>query len=224
MAALPKKYIKKYGISKQAWRAFKNKTLSGGRKKKSTTKKKVNVMARKKRKTTAKKTRRRVITQSVRMAAPRRRRRASVMTNRYMNALINSGVVGAGAIGSTLLVNKTPFIADLKPWQKALIQVGIGVFGIPFVKSPMLKKAIGGATVGGAISLIIPLMPEGFSFYSGGAAAAPTPVSGRPFTNQELKEMQSMGIPIDTPKSNSMGAILNLNTMGRGTRSYANSY
>jgi len=222
---LPKKYIKKYGgINKKAWRAFKNRTLSGTTRKK----RKVTVMKRRKRRAAPKK-RRRVVTASVRMGARKktaRRRRVTIMSNRYMNALINSGAVGVGAIGSTIAMNKLPFVNTLTPWQKALIQVGIGVFGIPFVKNPMLKKVVGGATVGGAISLLIPFMPEGFSFYAGGPVL-PVATSGRPFTPSELTEMTAMGIPINTPgyKSNNMGAILNLNTMGnRGSRSYAKAY
>jgi hypothetical protein len=198
MARLPKKYIKKYGgINKRAWAAFKRKALSG--KKKSAVKKKS--VAKKVSRKPAKKTIIRTIKiGAVKMAKKRKytkkrkyrrlgqARRFRLVTGKTMNALVDGAVVGGSAIGSTWVLNMIPWIKDQTSWMKALIQAGIGAVGVGMVRNPWGKKAMAGMIAGGAISLAMPFMPEGFKF-SG----------GRAFSANELQELQTMGVPYSIP-------------------------
>ena len=195
---LPKRYIKKYGISAKAWREYRKGTLSGGAKKK---KKAVKKKAVKKavRKTTTKK---RTLTKSVRgnimakkrtykkrkkskskrVGAPRAMR---LISGKTVNAITDGVLVGGGAVGSTFALNMIPFVKEQNAWIKAAIQAGVGVLGMGMFKNAYVKKLMAGSVAGAAISMIIPLMPESFKF-----------AGGREFTEDELLELQQMGIPV----------------------------
>lgn len=196
---LPKKYIKKYGISAKAWREYRKGSLSGAakkstKKKKAAPKRKVKVtrktitksvrtgastMARKKRKYTKRKKRTR------RLGASRKMRLLSPKT---FNAITDGFLVGGGAVGSTFALNMTPFVKDQKAWIKALIQAGVGVLGMGIFNNAYAKKLFAGSVAGAAISMIIPFMPDSFKFAGSDA---------RDFTEEELMELQSMGIPVE---------------------------
>ncbi len=137
--------------------------------------------------------------------APKRRKR-TLMMNRTFNALIKGSIVGLSALAGLFIVNKTPWIKDQKAWIKSLVQAGLGVVTIIFVKNPLVKIAGTGFISGGAISMAMPFMPEGLAFAGAG---------GRPLTRAELQEMQSMGVPADI-----MGKPIDINelsVMGRGS-------
>lgn len=198
---LPKKYIKKYGVTKAAWKAYRRGALKGtattaaGRKKKRRVKRKTA-----KKRTTAKKT----VIKSIKIGgkttmakrkyrrrkrrAPRRygARRMRLITGKTTKAIMNGGVIGGTAVLSTFILNKVPWVKDQSGWIKAAVQAGAGVLLLGMAKNEWVKKFGAGAITGGAISLIVPFMPEGFKF-----------AGGRKFTEEELLELQTMGIPID---------------------------
>lgn len=234
MARLPKKYIKKYGgITKRAWSAFKRKTLSGGtsggtatattgkrRKRRTTSKKRLLSTIRSGGTTMAKRRRKRATTKrrytprravSVRVGA-RRRRRTGILSNRTANVLMNGAAVGTGAVGSTWLINMVPFVRDLSPWVKALIQAGGGVVGITMFRNVWGKKLASGAIVGSAISLLLPYMPESFKF-SG----------ARQFSAAELDEVRT-GVPYSITPSPAASMGVPFTISGRGSRNYAGGY
>ena len=230
---LPKAYIKKYGISKAGWAAYRRGALSGAKKKKKVAKKKTTKRktstkkpttrrpAVAKKKTTKKKTNKR-ITASV--IGKSRRRKAALISDRTMRMLVDSGVIGGGALGTTLLVQSLPMVKDLRTWQKALIQALIGVFGITFVRNLMLKKAFSGSIVGSAITLLMPFMPKGFSFLPGVTAG------GRPLTREEMIELTAMGsenemgIPKRMGKPVKMGNRYTSMGVGYGMRQKRGAY
>lgn len=183
MAGLPKKYIKQYGISKAAWRAYRASKRRGGS----------SVSGRKKtmkRKTTSRKpARRRTITQSVRMG--RRPSVRSLVSQKNIRTIIDGITIGGGTIGTTLLVQKTPWVKDRASWVKALIQAGGGSLGVAMFKDPTVKKLFMGSIVGAGISLLMPLMPEGFKLAG----------SGRELSADEMEELATMGAIMNTPMS-----------------------
>ena len=224
---LPKKYIKKYGVSKKAWDEFrKAKKRAAAKRKKSV--KKVSKKKSPKKKVSKKKTapkkqaKKKVSRTPKKKSSPkkgvkkmaknkkkagsksRKSRRVTLLGNRTMNALINGGVIGGAAVGSTWIINMIPMVKDQASWIKALVQAGIGIGGMTFSRQLMVKKLFSGFIAGGAISLILPYMPEGFQF-------------GRSFSNDELRQLQDgrAGRPI------SMGRPVSFS--GRGNRSYAKS-
>lgn len=215
---LPKKYIKKYGLTKKAWAEFKKARKKVGRKIKRVVKKvtKKRKVLKKGHNPTYKKGVRKVAKKRKTASKYPRRRRATLLTNRTMNAVVNGGIIGGTAIGSTWIVNMIPMIKDQASWVKALAQAGIGVMGLTFSRDLMVKKAFSGFIAGGAITLILPFMPETFKF---GA--------GRALTTPELRELQ-MGsrynsLANKTGKPVSVGKPVSI-TMGRGTRGYTRTF
>ena len=210
---LPKKYAK-MGF-KEGWKQYKKSLRqrgSGTAKKKAATKKtmgksttrtiikKVYSKPKTKKGTTMKKA------VSKKMGKAPARRKRTLMMNRSFNAVIKGSIAGLAAIAGLFIVNKTPWLKDQKAWMKSLFQVGIGLVPVIFVKQPLAKIAGVGSISGGVISLAMPFMPEGLSFAGAG---------GRVLTRQELKQMQSMGVPADI-----MGKPVDINeiaTMGRGS-------
>ena len=129
------------------------------------------------------------------------------MMNRSFNALVKGGIAGLAALAGLFIVNKTPWIKDQKAWVKSLVQAGLGLIPVIFVKQPLMKIAGTGLISGGAISMAMPFMPEGLSFSGAGG--------GRTLTRDELQQMQQMGVPADI-----MGKPVDINeisTMGRGS-------
>ena len=190
-----KKTVKKVAKKKVAKKpATKKRKVSRTRKVIKTIKKGVKKMAKRRRKKA--------------VAKSRRRRRVNVLGNRTMNALVNGGIIGGTAVGSTWLVNMIPMVREQASWIKALVQAGIGVGGMTFSKQLMVKKAFSGFIAGAAISLVLPYMPEGFRF--GG--------NGRAFNPAELMELQTAG-------NNKAGRPVSLGRSvsfsGRGTRNYS---
>lgn len=219
---LPTKYIKKYGISAKAWKEYRKGSLSGS----SAVKKKKVI----KRKVTKKRLIKSVTTGAVQMAKRKRKytkrrktrrlgspgRSMRLIKGNTVNAIVDGFLVGGGAVGTTFAMNMIPFVKDQKAWIKALIQAGIGSVGIGLFKDKYVKKLMAGAVAGAAISLIIPFMPDSFKF-SG----------GRDFTEAELEEIQSMGVPVSITDRSMSGPVRireiseNAAISGRGRRRYA---
>lgn len=218
---LPGKYIKQAAKSgtpktmmKRAWALYrkskrssgsgtKKKTMSGT-KKKATTKKRGTTMA----KTTTKK---RV---SKTMGQPAKRQKYSLMRNRTINALVNGAVIGLSALAGLFLVNKIPWIQDQKSWVKASIQGGIGALAVVILKTPMYKKSASGLIAGAAITLAMPWMPEGLQF-------APTTAGAAQLTAQELRDLQTLGIPANIMgKPTDYAAIATMGRSRGGVRSH----
>jgi len=144
---------------------------------------------------------------SKKMGKPSRPRKRTLMMNRSFNALVKGGIAGLAALAGLFIVNKTPWIKDQKAWVKSLVQAGLGLIPVIFVKQPLMKIAGTGLISGGAISMAMPFMPEGLSFAGAGG--------GRTLTRDELYQMQQMGVPADI-----MGKPVDINeisTMGRGS-------
>lgn len=221
---LPKRYIKKYGISKKGWAAYRKGTLSGAAKKKKAVKKRI-VKKAVKRKTITKSVRgtsmakrKRKYTKRQKTTARRRlsgSRSLRLFSGKTVNAIVDGAIVGGGAVGSTFALNMMPWVKEQNAWIKALIQAAVGVLGIGVFKNAQVKKLMAGSIAGGAISMIIPLMPESFRF-----------AGGREFTESELSELQNMGIPvsISDPDESSMGIPVSISDqneayMGKSKRS-----
>lgn len=189
---LPKKY-RKLGLKQGylAWGAVKRKAAVA-RKKISKVVKKVARKTTAKRKTTVTKkpttTKRRVTTMAAKKTTPvKRRRKTGVISERTMKLITNTGLVGLSTLGSVALLNMTPMLKDLKRWQKVLFLTLTAVLGVGMAKNILIKTAFSGAGVAAAITLLLPYMPEGFSFAGRGG--------GRKFSRGELAELTTMGVP-----------------------------
>lgn len=211
MVRLPKSIIKKYGITKRAWQVFR------------ASKKPKTMGAKMKRKRGAAK--RRSVVQSVRLGAvpairPRRRRAVSLLSGSTMKTIIDGGIIGGSALGTTFAMQKLPWIGTRPAWQKAITLAALGLLGVTFVRSPLVKKISSGAIVGGVICGFMPLMPEGFKF------------SGRELSPDEMEELATMGGLMEipalgrpfTPPGATMGAPIPIAQMGRSGRNYTAAY
>ena len=147
--------------------------------------------------------------------------KVTLISKKTIDTLIGSGMVGGGTVLSTLLVNKLPIIKNQKPLFIALTQGGVMFATLPLSKYKLYKQFVSGSGVGAAISMLIPLMPEGFRLGS----------SGRTFSETELAELQTVGRPVKLVRTeNSVGRPVKIspfkNAMGhkvfsRGKRGYA---
>jgi len=219
---LPKKYIKKYGISAKAWREYK-KTLKGRTKakrsratvkrtvkrktaavKKKRSNLKNNIIIYGKTKTTKKRTttmaKRRKTSKKMGKA---RRRRAGFMNQRTVSAIVKGGMTAVGVITGLVAVNKLPWVKDQQPWIKAASQIALGIAGLTLVKQPMGKQVAAGIVTSGALSFILPMLPEGVM--AGARRLSPT----------ELNALRT-----GKPANILMGKPYNINTAG-GSRTRA---
>jgi len=138
---------------------------------------------------------------------------------------IDSLTIGAGVLGSTAVMNRAPFVRDLRPWQKALTQFIVGVVGVVITpkKFMLVKKFFGGTAVGSVINFAPTIFPN-------------LSLSGknRTLSARELA-LVNMGIPTNINGNNNMGIPTNLGVpadlsggggrwRSRGHRSYAGTY
>lgn len=220
---LPGKYIKKYGF-KEGWKHYKkdkgvagecSKRTSGKRKKRITilNVKELNTMGKKRThkkriahvvygKRRTRHARRRVTTMG------RSRRRVGMLPGGALPAIINGVMVGGSAIASTYAVNAIPGIKDQKTWIKALTQAGLGLAGVLLIRNPMIKKLSAGFIAGGAITAILPYLPETFQV-SAFKGAARLPHS---FSPSQLAELRTLGRPVNSAA-----------TMGKPVQSFGSS-
>lgn len=188
---LPKKYAK-FGF-KKGWKLYKaaqRKRVSGKparkpaapRKRTATTSTGARTMPRKRKATTG----RRVVYRTVTAPARRRtgRRAPRLLSPATMNTVIDGSLIGIGAIGSTVMINKAPFVKDLNHWFKAAIQAGTGIALMAFFKDKYIKKASMGMVVGSAMSIALPMLPEGMKVFG-----------RRRFSPSELHKLQTLGRP-----------------------------
>lgn len=189
---LPAKYAK-YGF-KKGWQLYKaakrkRKTSGSAASKKTVTRKrtvKTSTGGKKVAKKKSTKTGRRVVYRTVKAPKKRTGRRApKILTRQTFNAVVSGTLIGSGAIGSTIVVNKTPFVKDLNHWFKAAIQTGLGMVLMTFFKDKYMKQVAMGMVVGSAISITLPLLPEGMKVFGG----------RRRFSNMELHKLQTLGRP-----------------------------
>lgn len=199
---LPKKYAK-HGF-KKGWKLYKaaqRKSKVSGRaakpakprKRKATTSTGASTMPKKK-----KSTGRRVVYRTVK--APRKRSRVGrrmprLLSPQTLNIVIDGTLMGGGAIGSTVAINKLPFVKDLNQYFKAAIQTALGMVLMTFFKDKYIKKASMGIVIGSAISLTLPLLPEGMKVWG----------RRRRFSPSELYKLQTLGRPVSIGKPRSLG-------------------
>lgn len=126
------------------------------------------------------------------------KRMPRLLTQQTLNTVIDGILIGGSAIGTTVGVNKIPVIRDLRPLFKSLIQTGSGIATIAMIKDKYAKKVGMGFIVGGAITAILPYLPEGMKVFG-----------GRPFTPGELASMRTMGKPFNI-NANTMGKPVNI--------------
>lgn len=146
---------------------------------------------------------RRVVYRTVTVPAKRRmgRRAPRILSQQTMNTIIDGALIGTGAVGSTVVVNKTPFVKDLNQWFKAAIQAGLGMTLMTFFKDKYVKKVSMGMVVGSAISITLPLLPEGMKVFG-----------RRRFSPAELRKLQTLGKPTPIGRPMSIGRPVSLTT------------
>lgn len=216
---LPKKYAK-YGF-KKGWKLFN--AAKNSRKKKTsgsthvTPKLKGKTMAKKKR---AKSGGTKIIVRTAGAPAKKRktmgRRRApSLVSKKTMDAIIDGGIMGATAIGSTAALGVVPVVKEWPTIAKVATQVGTGILLLA-PKDKYIKKAGMGVIIGSVISLILPRLPENLKVFGGGR---------RKFSQAELEKIRSLGKPVNIPNSTRQlgrpmsltSAELDTATMGRSS-------
>lgn len=233
---LPKKYIKLGGgVTKKAWRLYRAAKSSASKKIKSTFKKKKKTTKKKttKKKATSKKkysskpkTKKRTTMAKKKSKKTYSSRRPKWSTSKAQAIAVDSLIIGGGVLGSTVAINKTPWIKDLKQWQRALTQAAIGIFGVMMTpkKNILMKKFFGGAAVGSVLNFA----PMVFPNLTMGAG------KNRRLTQPELNAV-NMGIPHKFNGKKSMGKPVHLGVpvdmsggggrfKQRGHREYAGSY
>lgn len=146
---------------------------------------------------------RRVVYRTVSVPAKRRvgRRAPRILSQQTMNTIIDGALIGTGAVGSTVVVNKTPFVKDLNQWFKAAIQAGLGMTLMTFFKDKYVKKVSMGMVVGSAISITLPLLPEGMKVFG-----------RRRFSPAELKKLQTLGKPQTYGRPQAIGRPVSITT------------
>lgn len=187
---LPKKYAK-FGF-KKGWQLYKaaqrkRRTSGTAARKTATPKRRASTSTGASRMPAKKQTTgRRVVYRTVTEPPKRRtgRRAPRLLSPATMNTVIDGALIGTGAVGSTVIVNKTPFVKDLNQWFKAAIQAGSGVALMGLFKDKYIKKFSMGMIVGSAISVTIPFLPEGMKVFG-----------RRPFSPAELRKLQTLGKP-----------------------------
>lgn len=108
--------------------------------------------------------------------------------------LIFSGLAALGGITSSLIVNFTPFIRDMKPIVKSLSQMGVGIVGTIFIpkKAEFLKPLAAGAGIAGTFGLVQKVSAGKFQVLAGNQA--------KTLTDQEIAALVAGGyVNMDGP-------------------------
>jgi len=132
-------------------------------------------------------------------AAPKRKTKQSVylMRNKFINAGANVVVTTGSAVGSTILVNKIPWVKDRKPWQKGGGQAILFLLLSFAHKNLWWKKATLGASGGGAITALLPwLTGQGWTPFSGPKNGM-TPYQKARLNNSGYSARSSYSGPVD---------------------------
>lgn len=205
MAGLPASIMKRHpGNLKAAWAEYRR---SKGGKKKATKK------AAKKRKSGKKKTaqvaketksggtvKRKKTKNRTTSDRPRKARRvvASAISSRPVQMIMDLGFIGAGAAGTSVIVNKAPVIRDQSGMVKVLSQAGLGLALVAFARRyPMLRKLGGGALVAAFLSAI-----------RNTTGVDPLAGSGRRLSADEIARLRrALGAPVSYQRS--LGAPVN---------------
>jgi len=153
MASLPSAIIKKYGMTKKAWAVYR--ALKGKKKARRVKRVKVEKARRvaapkpKEEKPMAKRKR------GVRRTARRVARRAkAAMDTRPGKVVVAAFEAAAGAVGTSLIVNKTPVIRDQGRMVKSGAQGAVGLAAIMFVRNKHVKALGAGAVIAAAMGLV----------------------------------------------------------------------
>lgn len=174
---LPKKYAK-MGFTK-GWRAYK---AAKKRLKRATT-------AHKNRSATKRKTaarpnnphpKRRVNTMAKKRKTIRRRRQGGFMSAETMRIVQNGALIGTGVVATDLTTNNLPVVRNWQNWQKALLQLILGVGGMTLVRQKWAKKLFMGSVVSAPLPFIRDVTQQ-FRFQN---------MSGRTLTPSELQALQ----------------------------------
>lgn len=132
-------------------------------------------------------------------AAPKKKtkQRVYLMRNKYINAGANVIVTTGSAVGSTILVNKIPWIKDRKPWQKGGGQALVFLLLSFAHKNLWWKKATLGASGGGAITALLPwITGQGWTPFSGPKKGM-TPYQKARLNNSAYSARSSYSGPVD---------------------------
>lgn len=228
---LPSQYIKKYGF-KNGWKHYKadqGRKAGACSKTSGKTKKRITILNVKELKDMGKTKRRKVRHVVYGKARTRhakrrivilrgtRRRAVSMIPAGTAGAIMNGALIGGSAIASTYAVNMIPGIKDQKTWIKAASQVGLGLLGAIMIKQPMIKKLAAGFIAGGAITAILPYLPESVQTSAFKGSRIP-----RTFSPSELHELRTLGRPVTSVMGkpvSSFGA-----SPYNGPRSYLKQY
>lgn len=203
MPGLPKSYIKKYGVSKRAWREYrKSKRKPGSIRKRIPTIKSRSVSSRK-----------RARTRPQMMSGGRATNILGTTTKTIRNTAIGVG----GAISTAAIINQIP----AEKGTKALAQFATGLVAMSLLpnKMKMLKMAAGGATIAGALAFIksqnSPYMPL--------LAGVDQPMGINYYPNM-TGETEPYTEPVETETYQEMGINLHKNMMNGNRRGYGNKF
>lgn len=141
---LPKSIIKKYGVTKKAWAVFRS--MKGGKKKPAKARRVV-VRSKKEDKPMARKKR------SVRRAVRRVARRVGVAASTKPGQVVVGAMeAAAGAVVTSVAVNKLPVIKDQSRLVKAGAQGALGIAAVLFLRNRHVKALGAGAVIAAAMS------------------------------------------------------------------------
>ncbi len=202
MVKLPKSIIKKYGITKKAWAVFRG-TKSGrkAKAKRAAPAKRRKSPKRARRSVAASTTKesggsimaRRKRSKGKKRAPGVRRRHARRVAGRIVGSgpaqmLTGAATMTAGAVVTSLAINKIPTVNTLSPNMKSGLQMALGALGMLFMKNKHVKLAGTGSFIAGAMGLTKKLLNVDPMAGSGDA---------RTLSHEELYRLQrgQMGVP-----------------------------
>lgn len=197
---LPKSIIKKFGISKRAWAEYRKQTgkKPGAKTRGAAPKSEGEKMA------TKKKTRKRGRVRARARAVTRRASKA--LATRPGQVVVAAGTAAAGGVASSLIVNYTPVLKDQGKLTKALLQGGLGMLGIFFLKNRFAKALGAGAVIASGFTLTKELLKVN-PLAGPGDKATLTPdqmrslVNGQARLNSPVSDMR-LGAPVRDVRMN----------------------
>lgn len=208
MQKLPKSIIKKYGITKKAWQVFRG--SKGGKKKRA--------------KSAAPK-------KHVRHARPKRRRKSHTglparshggnrmarvkhrikrharrfkagMESRPGKVIMMAAEGAAGAVISSLAVNKIPGVSGLQQPAKAGVQAALGLAAVAFIRNRHAKAMGAGAVLAAILSLVKSTMKVDVLAGPATRVLTPTELSRLTGGMMNMPFQGSMGVPLASAPGN----------------------
>ena len=211
MVKLPSAIIKKYGITKRAWAEFR-KTKAGksrqakhAKKRKSAgkiTPHKLEVRSSNPKKESEKMEHKSKKSKAVAVGHKAKKKIRAVVSSRPGQIMLMAVEASAGAVVTSLIVNKAPVISKQSKTVKSLVQAVVGVSAVMFLKNKHAKSAGAGAVIAAVMSMAK-------EYLKVEPLAGPS-MGARTLSPSELNRLTGMGMPLNgsmgIPLNGSMGA------------------